>query len=537
MITFPQLPAIRNIPVCKQQSNPVNRRPPSLEMNVSLSSQIPSGYKPLVSFTGSIIEPQKLSRQMLQNSFIGFNQPIVDGYRHYPPAYFRMDDNYSLFFSNPQNELVSETIIVNRAKDPYLKPIIKEFKDALLAEKLVNKEDVLNYTAEYLDKKFSEGVPQDEILMEAVDYYVGERENWYLGEIAHHGAGVCRHRGLLFKVLCDDVLKPLYGIRGAAVAGASYSRSFDDFKANMGGHLWNLAHYKDDTGKNQVKIVDTMTHKIYDLHKLRDITSLDADARGIYFAPTISKTIKETFDDQLSWRPLYKPPLKPTPVEISSLEKDNFSAISENMPYSDFSQATLSYPDFAFSNLTSSTFSEAELDEPNFYLTNLSDANFRNTTMEGANFKNATLSDADMCGAKIVLSNFTGCTAHNAKFYNTDLNGATFQKADLTGAHFSDALMLGASLKEATLSHAYFDGACVWNTDFTDTVFNNTSFKNAVTDKKTLEKTPYLKDNYTATPLKNHSLKEMFYTLYPETQLYTEVIGYDDLVVLEKKDT
>jgi len=68
-----------------------------------------------------------------------------------------------------------------------------------------------------------------------------------LGSLAKAcGAGVCRHRSLLFKMMADEA-----GLKTALVRGNML------FPGGYGGHAWNELHLRD----GEVRIVDVMNPK------------------------------------------------------------------------------------------------------------------------------------------------------------------------------------------------------------------------------------------------------------------------------------
>ncbi len=121
-----------------------------------------------------------------------------------------------------------EILVIDRAKDAALRKQLAYAKDAELL-KLPTAERAKKL-AQYVDKVLSPGGDR-RAAMRAVEEFTTEYANRpvLFGEMEEAcQSGVCRHRALLFKMLCDDA-----GLKSALVRG-NYSDGF-----SAGGHAWN----------------------------------------------------------------------------------------------------------------------------------------------------------------------------------------------------------------------------------------------------------------------------------------------------------
>lgn len=91
-----------------------------------------------------------------------------------------------------------------------------------------------------------------------------------LGKIFEYNAVCCRHKGLMFKILCDEI-----GIKASIVRG----NMIDMY--GFGGHVWN--EVKLSNGKKL--LVDTQNKKIIDISKSnpRAATYFDVDNHALYY--------------------------------------------------------------------------------------------------------------------------------------------------------------------------------------------------------------------------------------------------------------
>jgi hypothetical protein len=139
-----------------------------------------------------------------------------------------------------------EILVIDRTKDPVLRRQLAYAKDPELLK--LPTADRAKKLAQYVDKTLSPGGNRS-AAMEAVERFTEEYANRpvLFGEMEEAcQSGVCRHRALLFKMLCDDA-----GLKSALVRG-NYVNG-----RTGGGHAWNELIL--DDGKRV--IVDVMNPK------------------------------------------------------------------------------------------------------------------------------------------------------------------------------------------------------------------------------------------------------------------------------------
>lgn len=124
-----------------------------------------------------------------------------------------------------------EILVIDRSKDPALRKQLAYAKDPEIL-KLPTAERAKKL-AQYVDKVLSPGGDR-RAAMQAIEEFTEEYANRpvLFGEMEDAcQAGVCRHRALLFKMLCDDAGLKTALVRGNYVKGGS--------RGGGGGHAWN----------------------------------------------------------------------------------------------------------------------------------------------------------------------------------------------------------------------------------------------------------------------------------------------------------
>lgn len=185
--------------------------------------------------TGNYVPPKmytegtnKISQEALKQSnklakdVIPSNEKLVDGFRyHGPQAQFdEFGKDISRFRSGNQ-----EITIIDRKVDSKLAETIQAFK-ARIEGKNLSEQEKMQGLLKYVDEVFSvkaTGTETDALVhnMHAQSFASNEV---FLGDVINSGAGVCRHRSLLTKVLGDEV-----GLQTAIQQG----------HYGGGGHAWN----------------------------------------------------------------------------------------------------------------------------------------------------------------------------------------------------------------------------------------------------------------------------------------------------------
>ena len=155
-----------------------------------------------------------------QNHFIPPDMTVPDGY---------VDGGRRMIIG--KNAVVAssrEILVIDRSKDPVLRRQLAYAKDPELL-KLPTAERAKKL-AQYVDRILSPGGNREEAVR-AVEEFTEEYANRpvLFGEMEEAcQSGVCRHRALLFKMLCDDA-----GLKSALVRGNYHS------PRGSGGHAWN----------------------------------------------------------------------------------------------------------------------------------------------------------------------------------------------------------------------------------------------------------------------------------------------------------
>ena len=148
-----------------------------------------------------------------------------------------------------------EIMQIDFLHDKTLMNIIEKFKSKLAQNKNATEEEKINLLMNYVDDLFSVSKNDGEILKLTEKFPANKVVN--LGEIIDSGAGVCRHRALLLKILGDKSNMSVSLVKGC----------YDD-----GHHAWNEIITK--SGKKY--LVDPMHRNVINLNdaSLRDLRVL-----------------------------------------------------------------------------------------------------------------------------------------------------------------------------------------------------------------------------------------------------------------------
>lgn len=204
--------------------------------------------------TGEYVTPRmnscgtyKASKQAIEQSnkyakeYISANETIMDGFRYGGPHAF-YDDSGNLI-SRFGNGI--ETIIIDRIADKKLASAINAFESRITGKNLTESEK-MNELLKYVDEVFSLN-PQTKKTLDLVaqNLNVNSSKEFMFGDIINSGAGVCRHRALLTKILGDKI-----GLKTSMVNGYY----------GGGGHAWN----EFVIGKDKY-LFDAMHRKIFNI--------------------------------------------------------------------------------------------------------------------------------------------------------------------------------------------------------------------------------------------------------------------------------
>lgn len=187
-------------------------------------------------------DAQKLTENYNQSHRIDFCEKIVDGYR---------DGGRHLAFNTkgaPTSSPYREIIVIDRKNDPVLQKTIDVLKHRISKKPNINEKEKTNEMLKYVDEIFSGGKDDNDLINMTETF---PKKEVRLGEIINSGAGVCRHRSLLAKVLADET-----GIDMAIVRG--------NVGKNNGAHIWNEVQLKN----GEKYIFDGMHRKMTNISDL-----------------------------------------------------------------------------------------------------------------------------------------------------------------------------------------------------------------------------------------------------------------------------
>lgn len=153
---------------------------------------------------------------------------LIDGYR-YCGSQARFDGcgrNISRFRNGNQ-----EIVILDRTQDTTLVKTIATFKNRINGQNL-NDEQKVDELMKFVDEVFSVSKSGEQTSKFVANMMKEQQVEILLGDIINSGAGMCRHRALLTKILADEL-----NIKCRMVQGYY----------NGGGHAWNEIITKSDT--------------------------------------------------------------------------------------------------------------------------------------------------------------------------------------------------------------------------------------------------------------------------------------------------
>ncbi len=212
-------------------------------------------------YRGPYIASAKSVRQTndyINKNTIGFDSEIVNGFR---------DAGHNAKFTKFGDVISSkrEVITIDRQYDDYLNNVINYVRENTkgLSEKEKVK-SIYNLISDISEDAYKSTEKSYELAKLAKGREV------LLGKIFEHNAVCCRHKSLMFKILCDEV-----GIKSSIVRGISMDMS------GIGGHVWN--EVKLSSGKKI--LIDTQNKKIIDISKPNPKAALyfDANNKALYY--------------------------------------------------------------------------------------------------------------------------------------------------------------------------------------------------------------------------------------------------------------
>lgn len=452
------------------QSHENNQTAP-ISINKNVLSQ-------LVSFKSSKFDkstPEGLSSYFAQSKFFGYNDKILAKTKLYE---FEINLNH-----------------------PKIKEIFKELKPKL--DSIKSNEAKINLIQKYVDTVFSKFNDKDSLRIchkEHEDFYATGRKSLDFGDVVEKGAGVCRHRAILFKLICDYLLDSNDKHRPRATLTEGYKKGY---------HAWNTVKFFDNNGKATSNIVD-YTNTI-------PIDNYTCD--------------NSNYDKAISY------------TTIRSKEREVLQPYYNGKK--DFSNKTLVEEDFSCKTLNRKMFMESAIDNTNFKKTTLEHCKFHNATINNCNFDKATfylttlkfasLKNCTMKKAILNNSYFKDLNAKNVDFSNSTFNQNDFSNSSLKNCqlnstqinttNFKDSLIENSSFFSASLAGDFtsarikdcdFKNSYLLSSTFKDTVISSSNFDNCIISKNAYTSNSYFTNNYSYLEAKDLSAEERKKDIVPE---------------------
>lgn len=151
---------------------------------------------------------------------ISENEHFIDGFRYCgPQAQFNeLGQNVSRFSNGLQ-----EIVIIDRNTDKILNQTVQAFKNRI-ANKNFTETQKIDEMMKFVDEVFSVSKDSSKLSSLVSNMHGFDTKEVLLGEIINSGAGMCRHRSLLTKLLGDEI---------------GLSTRFVQGRYSTGGHAWN----------------------------------------------------------------------------------------------------------------------------------------------------------------------------------------------------------------------------------------------------------------------------------------------------------
>lgn len=180
-----------------------------------------------------------LSNEYLRSNYLSENEKLIDGFR---------DAGGGAVFDHCGNIIFAkrEVITIDRNADVYLRNAIDYVKQntANMSEK--KKLKFIYNVVHDISGNAEKAVEKSELMGNA-----SAGKELLLGKIFEHGAAVCRHKSLMFKILAEEVGIKTRVLRGNAMDLGGFGR-----------HVWNEVKLQDGSKF----LVDVQNSKIVDLY-------------------------------------------------------------------------------------------------------------------------------------------------------------------------------------------------------------------------------------------------------------------------------
>ncbi|MEI7473281.1 MAG: pentapeptide repeat-containing protein [bacterium] len=397
----------------------------------------------LVSFKGHKTTPEMQTEQYKNKGFIGYNDKLLDGTQIWE------------FKINSQH--------------PKIKEIITELKEQT---SLVNSnEKKIRIIQNYISKVFSKFKDKESLAITNQYYYHSMlvKQKFDLGDIVENGAGVCRHRSALFKLICDNVFdnddrhRPRASITGG-------------FKGEA--HSWNVVKYIDDNGVPKSEIID------YDL-------STPIDAYEDYEKQKEASKYKRQHKENQSFEKMYytrEKNFKNNKIEGKSFINESFNNqnfTNEKLNKTSFNKCTINDCDFSKISSFAANFDDSMLNNCSIKEASLINSSFLNTKMENIDFSNTSLWKNDFSTSSLKTCCFNGTNNQYVNFEHSTITDSSFINAKL-GCNFSSARITNCDFAYSDLLDAHFK----------DTDISSSAFDYCKISKNIFESNQYFRGNY-----------------------------------------
>ena len=170
-----------------------------------------------------IEQSNKLAKEVISE-----NEHLIDGYRYCgPKANFDSCGRNISRFRNGNQEIV----VLDRTLDKKLVKTIEIFNNRIKGKNLTEEQKV-DELMKFVDEVFSVSKSGEQTSKYVTNMMKEQQVEVLLGDIINSGAGMCRHRALLTKVLADETKIKCRMVHGYY---------------NGGGHAWNEIKTQTDT--------------------------------------------------------------------------------------------------------------------------------------------------------------------------------------------------------------------------------------------------------------------------------------------------
>lgn len=317
----------------------------------------------------------------------------------------------------------------------------------LKSKPLFSKSDKIAFAAIYTSDVFSvyDNGNLDSIVKKTREY----NGTMTLDEIIKIGAGVCRHRSLFFKLICDKILSK-DGISAAVDAGFSQA---GHGSLSGHGHMWNYVQYDGKT-----EIVDVMHMQRWNMKNFSNPEFENYEyINSKYRVPDFKENYNHAFQQNKSI------PLGLTPLTQFERKDDNkyYEANlrskylrGENFANAVLDKADLSCSDLSSTNLIKASLVNVKIQGADLFLTKISGANFTSADVSSSTLKHINASNTIFSNANLSKSKIT-----ESFFINADLTRANFSKASIGHVTFLNSNLTEINLDDSTLTETFFDNS------------------------------------------------------------------------------